>query len=171
MTSPARILPDKHVANSCGYVSPVVNLFLRKSIVVPYYLITLPSSNCLWMTNVVTENCIILRGKCISHFTPLDESSIAIIDTSDTPTQDEFQSTLHAHGDQKLLPTVYLKIMSSPKKEFLELLTWFPPIFDPTIASFGNTHAVVHRINTGQPAPIKSRPYHLWSVEHGTIQD
>lgn len=62
-------------------------------------------------------------------------------------------------------------LMQSKIDKCLELLSPFQPIFDHTLTTFGNTSAVVHRINTSNSAPVKSRPYRAFSVELRTIQD
>lgn len=170
-TRAVRTTSFKHVADSYGYVSPVIDLFVRKSIVIPHCLITSPSpNNFRWVTNVGTERYVISRvlALVISLFC-MKVSSLSSIRRMIQIKKS--LSTPPMPGDQEFLRMIDPDLTSWEKQELLELLRQFQPIFDPTIMTFDNTSAVVHRVNTGQSAPIKSRPNRVSSVERKTIQE
>lgn len=168
-TRSVQVIPDKDFSDFVGYVSPVTDLFLEKSVVVPHCLITISHpGNFLRVANVNVQIYAIARGTWVGHFTPVDDSSVERVNTLDTHVGHEHQVTSSQGDGEELLLMIDSGLPSSKKHKMPDLLWQYRGIFDRALRAWtwevhplSSIVLTLDGIHLSSPTPVA---FHVFSV-------
>lgn len=153
---------------------PSVPSACRRNIMLPFAVVIFRNGHAaIYVCNPSDSPSSLLRGECLGSYEPYEcilpatipDSTVSLPICAVTPTNapndalDVFSDAI----DSELAPT--------QREEIINLLLRFRSSFDRDQSGLSRTSAVVHRIDTGQQAPLRQRPYRVSSAERRVIDE
>ncbi|UYV65518.1 hypothetical protein LAZ67_3004582 [Cordylochernes scorpioides] len=149
-------------------------LTLEKEIFIPASIVSLNyGRGKVWMVNGTNYAKINPEGMKVADLSIIDNGYVCCLDGDDDylNQKEDKCSTQNTGYLDRLVPLMDTDLSHEDRNRLLDVLRWFIGVFElqkagPKITSLD----VKHRIDTGDHAPIRQRPYRVSPYERGVIQ-
>ncbi|UYV72237.1 hypothetical protein LAZ67_9002287, partial [Cordylochernes scorpioides] len=149
-------------------------LTLEKEIVIPASIVSLNHGRGkVWMVNGTNYAKIIPEGMKVAELSIIDNSYVCCLDGDDDYlNQKEDKCSTQKTGDlDRLVSLMDTDLSHEDRSRLLDVLRRFIGVFELQKAGPKRTSLdIKHRIDTGDHAPIRQRPYRVSPYERGVIQ-
>ncbi|UYV76491.1 hypothetical protein LAZ67_14000675 [Cordylochernes scorpioides] len=149
-------------------------LTLEKEIVIPASIVSLNHGRGkVWVVNGTNYAKIIPEGMKVAELSIIDNSYVCCLDGDDDYlNQKEDKCSTQNTGDlDRLVSLMDTDLSHEDRNRLLDVLRMFIGVFELQKAGPKRTSLdVKHRIDTGDHAPIRQRPYRVSPYERGVIQ-
>ncbi|UYV67631.1 K02A2.6-like [Cordylochernes scorpioides] len=149
-------------------------LTLEKEIVIPASIVSLNHGRGkVWVVNGTNYAKIIPEGMKVAELSIIDNSYVCCLDGDDDYlNQKEDKCSTQNTGDlDRLVSLMDTELSHEDRNRLLDVLRRFIGVFELQKAGPKRTSLdVKHRIDTGDHAPIRQRPYRVSPYERGVIQ-
>lgn len=173
--SPIRLRASTACTDMTALASAAPSMTTR-GLLLPTSLLHVTSCETLvWVLNTSSERQLVPQAMCVATVTPVTSDDLHFSRTNSFPgTQGSpvHQADAPSTGAPEWLhKTVAVGLSLCEKEHLLSILEEFHDIFDAGAPSsqLPVTHTVEHTIDTGDSAPIHSRPYRVSSTERNII--
>lgn len=151
-------------------LAPHHEVLLRKGIIVPYTLATVSSRRVtLAATNTTNQRVLLPVSFSLANAESTQNATIATLNEQEAATS--AKTPFSPSTSNLLWNTIDSSLSSAEQHQLFTVLNKYRSIFDNSSPSLGKTNLVEHRIETGDSATIRHRPYRVSLSERKIIQE
>ncbi|UYV68065.1 hypothetical protein LAZ67_5002947, partial [Cordylochernes scorpioides] len=149
-------------------ICPNWKLLIRKEFIMPSLLTTFWQGKAdLWIANGTSKPLMIPSGMALATMSDVDVGSICSLKCDELIQEEEIGIT---KLDQKIEAMIDSNLTEDQQNKLMNILKKFSDVFDFSGKSQPARSKIKHKIDTGDHAPTKQRPYRVSGMEREIIQ-
>ncbi|UYV64788.1 K02A2.6-like [Cordylochernes scorpioides] len=149
-------------------ICPNWELSIRKEFIIPSILTTFQQGNAdLWIANGTSKPLMIPSRMALVTMSDVDVGSICSLKCDELIQEEEMWTT---KLDQKIEAMIDSNLTEDQQNKMMNVLKKFSNVFDFSGKSQPARSKIKHKIDTGDHAPTKQRPYRVSGMERKIIQ-
>ncbi|UYV63051.1 hypothetical protein LAZ67_2002979 [Cordylochernes scorpioides] len=149
-------------------ICPNWELLIKKEFIMPSLLTTFWQGKAdLWIANGTSKPLMIPSRMALATMSDVDVGSICSLNCDELIQEEEIRITKF---NQKIEAMIDSNLTEDQQNKFMNILKKFSDVFDFSGKSQPARSKIKHKIDTGDHAPTKQRPYRVSGMERKIIQ-